>query len=80
MRNSLHHQGRSNIRFPEEQHEARRYAKGKQKKNPNLIPMPQVREGGEILNSGKAEQCFDDPGFTDWCKYNEAEPPMSSAC
>ena len=78
--NSLHHEGRSNVRFPEEQREARRRAKGKQKENPNLIPVPRVREEGEILTNGEEEQCFDDPGFTDWCKYDEADPHMSSVC
>ena len=78
--NSLHHQGRPNVVFPEEQREARRRAKGKQKENPNLIPVSRAREAGEILTNEEAEQCFDDPGFTDWCKYDEAEPPMSSVC
>jgi hypothetical protein len=59
---------------------ARRCAKGKQKENPNMIPVPQDREEGEIPYNAELGQCYDDPDFNDWCKYDEADSYTSPLC
>ena len=78
--NSLQHHSCPNPRSQEDQRGARRRAKGKQKENPNLIPVSQAREEGETPYNAEMGQCFDDPDFTDWCKYDEVDAYTSTLC
>ena len=75
--NSLQTQGRINKRPIEEQRNTRRSTKGKQKENPNLIPLAGIREEGELPENGEAEQGLD-WGYDNFCDYltDELDPHL----
>ena len=69
--NSLQTQGHPSKRPFGEQRNARKHAKGKQRENPNFIPLGSTVEG-ELPVNGELDRGFD-MEYADYCDYNTDE-------